>query len=293
MPPFRNVLSCQRLSNPKTSISPSHIDVSVTIDGGTLYLEALVLFENRPSSSRANTGGGRFSASVSYQRREFGATSDSKFGRSLPTRALVSLSLFALPVPAWNHGSRGGAKSVMSILKLLGLWRDSDSTPGDKPETASVRRIFHQLEQLPPAEARYLAAFAYLLSRAARADLHVYPEETETMQRIIQEHSKLPSERATLVVEAAQTENRIHGATDDFLVTREFDKIATYDQKIQLLDCLYAVAASHASISIKEDNEIRQIASELRVDRRDVIAVRSRYRDHLAVLQDLPEYRPE
>ena len=40
-------------------------------------------------------------------------------------------------------------------------------------DTESVRLISLQLSALPPARARYLAAFAYLLGRAASADLAV------------------------------------------------------------------------------------------------------------------------
>ena len=52
-----------------------------------------------------------------------------------------------------------------------------------------------------------------------------------------------------------------------------------------LLDCLFAIAAAHESISTVEDNEISQIADELRIEHPDFIYVRSKYRDHLSVLK--------
>jgi len=52
-----------------------------------------------------------------------------------------------------------------------------------------------------------------------------------------------------------------------------------------LLDCLYAVAAAENLVSTIEDNEISQIADELRIEHRDFISIRSKYRDSLAVLQ--------
>jgi uncharacterized tellurite resistance protein B-like protein len=51
------------------------------------------------------------------------------------------------------------------------------------------------------------------------------------------------------------------------------------------LDCLFAVAAAHEDISTIEDNEISQIADELRIEHREFISIRSKYRDHLAVLK--------
>jgi len=52
-----------------------------------------------------------------------------------------------------------------------------------------------------------------------------------------------------------------------------------------LLECLFAVSASDESVSVVEDREIRQIASELKLDHQDFIKVRSAFRDHLAVLK--------
>ena len=41
-----------------------------------------------------------------------------------------------------------------------------------------------------------------------------------------------------------------------------------------LLDCLYAVAAAEHLISTVEDNEISQIADELRIEHREFISIR-------------------
>jgi uncharacterized tellurite resistance protein B-like protein len=62
--------------------------------------------------------------------------------------------------------------------------------------------------------------------------------------------------------------------------------MADHDEKMRLLDCIYAVAAADGSISTLEDNEASQIANELRIEHHDLIAIRSRYRKKLAVLKD-------
>ena len=77
----------------------------------------------------------------------------------------------------------------------------------------------------------------------------------------------------------------IFGGTENFLVSREFNSIASHEEKMGLLDCLYAVASADHSISTVEDNEISQIADELRIEHRDFISIRSKYRDKLAVLK--------
>ncbi len=172
----------------------------------------------------------------------------------------------------------------MSILNLLKRNLEGKNQPSSETET--VRKITRALDQLEPDRAKYIAAFAYLLGRAARADLHISKEETQAMEKIVMERGQLPEEQAVIVVQMAKTQNILFGGTENFLVTREFNAIANHEQKMSLLDCLYAVAATEEFISTMEDNEISQIADELRIEHRDLISIRSKYRDHLAVLQN-------
>ncbi len=98
----------------------------------------------------------------------------------------------------------------------------------------------------------------------------------------------LTEEQAVIVVQIAKSQNILFGGTENFLVSREFNSLASHEQKLALLDCLFAVAAANRSISTVEDNEVSQIADELKIEHRDFISVRSRYRDYLAVLQNPP-----
>ncbi len=170
----------------------------------------------------------------------------------------------------------------MSILKYLGLQVAAPAPAGGQTET--VRRITDALDALDPERARYIAGFAYVLSRVARADLKVSVEETRAMERIVAEHGGLPEEQAIIVVQIAKTQNQLFGGTENFLVTREFGRATTQEQKLALLDCLFAVAAAEGRISAAEDNEIRQISDELGLDRRDFVAVRYAHRAHLSFL---------
>jgi hypothetical protein len=51
------------------------------------------------------------------------------------------------------------------------------------------------------------------------------------------------------------------------------------------------VAAADTSITTLEDNEIFEIATEIGLPRNDVVALRSEWKDHLAVLKALPRER--
>jgi uncharacterized tellurite resistance protein B-like protein len=169
----------------------------------------------------------------------------------------------------------------MSIFKFLKL----EPTPHSSADTETVRKIAGALDQLDLERAKFIAAFAYLLSRVARADLVITPEETAAMERIVMEQGALPEEQAVLVVQMAKTQNILFGSTENYLVTREYNKIASHEQKLALLNCLFAVSAADESISTVEDNEVSQIADELRIEHDEFIEVRSRFREYLAVLK--------
>jgi len=178
----------------------------------------------------------------------------------------------------------------MGILDLiLGKGTDGSLRMGEvdrgSPETETVRKIVDELDDLEPQRARYIACFSYLLSRVAHADLDISDEETEAMERIVLERGQLPEPHVLIVVQMAKTRAKIFGATEDFLVAREFNEVADKNQKLALVDCLFAVSAAHAGISSIEDAEIGKIANELKLSREEVASLRSAYQDHLNVLK--------
>jgi hypothetical protein len=74
--------------------------------------------------------------------------------------------------------------------------------------------------------------------------------------------------------------------TQDYPVSREVAGRATVEEKRALIDGLYAVCAADGLISTIEDNDVRRVASEIDLEHRDVVEIRNRYRDSLAVLKD-------
>ena len=172
----------------------------------------------------------------------------------------------------------------MSLLRFLGLGGEERKTSSES-ETATVRKIAGQLERLDPETAKYLAAFAYVLARVAHADLSIDSDETDAMERIVTQVADLAPEEASLVVEIAKSQTRLLGGTENYVVTRQFRKISTREQRGKLLECLYAVAASDGSITGPESGEIVAIAEELGFTRPEANALRAAYREKLSELQ--------
>jgi uncharacterized tellurite resistance protein B-like protein len=172
----------------------------------------------------------------------------------------------------------------MSILDLLGLARRRTADTASPTDTDTVRRIVASLDRLEPDHARYIAAFGYVLARVALADRTISGEETRAMEEMVRRYGGLPEEQAVIVVQLAKSQNLLFGGTEDFLVTREFDRIATLEQKLALVDCLFAVSAAEGGIATVEDNEIRRIAIELKIPHDEYVRVRLAHRRELNVL---------
>jgi len=171
----------------------------------------------------------------------------------------------------------------MGILEWLqGVTERPSPERGD---TDTVRRIVAELDRLEPARARHLAAFAYVLSRVAGADLHYSEEEMRRIAQIVQDVGHVPEEQAVLIAEIAKSQNRLFGGTENFLVTREFNQIATDEQRADLLQCLFAIAAADHAVTGDEEQQIRQIASELGLTHEDYIRARMAHSDKRTVMK--------
>jgi uncharacterized tellurite resistance protein B-like protein len=164
-------------------------------------------------------------------------------------------------------------------LKSIRAWLGADRQ--DSQEFAPLRETLDALDHLEPDRARYLAAFAYLLGRVAHADQHVSTEETLAMEALVQEHGQVSRDQAMVVVQLAKASNLLFGGTANFLVARELSALATYEQKLALMRCLFAVSATDEAISTAEEGEIHRIAKELRIDQPDLVALRVAHQRHL------------
>ena len=169
----------------------------------------------------------------------------------------------------------------MKLLSWLGLDR------AQTPDTTPLRDVINALDRLEPERAQYLARFAYLLGRIAHADRHISAEETAAMEQLVREEGQLSADNAALVVHLAKSSNLLFGGTADFQVAQEFAERAAYEEKLALARCLFAVAATDAAISMAEETEIHRILNQLRIEPRDLTALRLQHRKFLPGLSVL------
>lgn len=162
-----------------------------------------------------------------------------------------------------------------TLRSWLGLGRDATAEP------APLRAVIDALDRLEPERAHHIARFAYLLGRVAHADRHVSTEETRAMEALVQTEAGLTADEAMLVVSLAKSSNALFGGTADFQVAQEFAEAASYDEKLALARCLFAVASTDNTISMAEETEIHRITNQLKIQPADLTALRVQHRSYL------------
>jgi uncharacterized tellurite resistance protein B-like protein len=166
-------------------------------------------------------------------------------------------------------------------LDTIRRWLGLEETRLDGPDQTPLRDLLDTLEHLEPERARYLARFAYLLGRVAHADQHVSPEETRAMEALLVREGGLTPDQAVVVVGLARSAHLMFASTADFEIAREFAASATYEEKLALASCLFHVAATDEAISVSEESEIHRIATLLKLEPRDLTALRVSHARHL------------
>lgn len=157
--------------------------------------------------------------------------------------------------------------------------------PVPDSETETIRRIAAQLQELPMDQRRFIGGFAYVLGRAANADLSITSDELAYIERTVVEVGGLPEPQAVLVVEIARAQAELYGATEDYLVTREFAETASLEDRQRLLRFAFTVAASDDTITAEESAELNEIGKELGFTSTEVDAVRVGFADQLSAIQ--------
>ena len=152
-------------------------------------------------------------------------------------------------------------------------------------EPRSMQPLLAALSELDADQARYLAAFAYVLSRVAAADRIIDPTEVREMRSALMEEGALPPSQAELVVQLATTEAHQQGASQDYVVTRRLVELTPRAERSRILKCAIRVAAADQVIDGHEEHELRGIARQLGFSDKQFLQTLNEYRDFRSILR--------
>ncbi len=124
-----------------------------------------------------------------------------------------------------------------------------------------LRQSIHQGDinlDIHEDDLRKLSLAGGLMARVAHVDRHTSEDEFEAMVEAISRGWELTPEAAAYVAEVAVSS--ASAEVDNFRLTREFFTSTTPEERLQLIDVLFAVASADGELSFAETEEIRTIA---------------------------------
>jgi uncharacterized tellurite resistance protein B-like protein len=122
---------------------------------------------------------------------------------------------------------------------------------------------------LPEKELRRLSLAGGLMARVAYVDHEVQEGEFDSMVSAIKDNWELSDIQAALVAETAVS--TITKGLDYYRLSRRFFESTTEDERVHFLDALFAVADGDSGVSYEEIEEIRTIATVLKMTHKQFI----------------------
>ncbi len=127
-----------------------------------------------------------------------------------------------------------------------------------------IRRRLEQggiAPKLSDAEIRKLSLAGGLMAVVARTNPDVTGDEQAAMLATLQQNWRLNSEQASFLVDVALSQ--LPGDLDSFRLADAFAAASDYDERGQLVDALFAIAAADHAVNDDEVEKIRIIANTL------------------------------
>ena len=127
------------------------------------------------------------------------------------------------------------------------------------------RRLAEGQAQLDLSEdtLRTLSLAGGVMAQIARANPQVSGPEVGVMVDALGAYWHLTREQATFVAEVAVDETASH--LDRYRLAREFAEVCSYEERVEFLDVLFAVAAADGRATYQEIEEIRHVSSNLKL----------------------------
>jgi uncharacterized tellurite resistance protein B-like protein len=144
----------------------------------------------------------------------------------------------------------------------------------------SIRDFFDRhIGAAPAASERHSIelATAALLIEVARVDQGATADERAAVLRAVREKFELPHEDAERLIALAEEEMK--QASDYFQFTSLINRHFTQQQKQRVVELMWRVAYSDASLSAHENHLMRKVADLLHIAHGDYIAAKMRAQD--------------
>ena len=110
------------------------------------------------------------------------------------------------------------------------------------------------------------------MGRIAHVDDHVHEGEWAVMKEVLVRQWGLTEGAALVVAEAAVSAGA--AGLDEFRTTRRFFELTEHAERVRFVGALFALAKADGEASYEETEEIREVATSLRLSHQEFIQVK-------------------
>ncbi|KMP11250.1 hypothetical protein UZ36_05030 [Candidatus Nitromaritima sp. SCGC AAA799-C22] len=167
--------------------------------------------------------------------------------------------------------SRRSLGRMRSLLRKTIFIHARDKDP--ELEKYFKRKILKKIElktarqgikmNLPEDKMYFICLFGTLLAAVANVDDHFDESEQKAVKKVLSDSFAFTGKELKILFEVVSEQAR-HGF-DFHEVTTELNNLTTYNERLKMADCLFAIAGADGDLSHDEAEEIRRITKALRV----------------------------
>ena len=135
------------------------------------------------------------------------------------------------------------------------------------------RKVFHKIElkraktghtiNLSDEKVYYLCLLGTLLASVAHADGHFDEREKKSLRKILKEEFPLEAKEMKVLIEIV--EEQAKKGFDFHEVITQVNQMLSYNEKLKLVDCFFAIAIADGEISHEENEEVRRITEAMHI----------------------------
>ena len=165
------------------------------------------------------------------------------------------------------------------LQKLLG-----GAASESKPAGALGEALSAKLASFAEVEQQYIVCLAGLLSSVAHRDFEVCTSEKEAIESLLATHTELQGDLVGKVTELTLSHGQDLAGVEDYKYLRLLNELLSLDERKGVIRILFGVAIANDDVSAEEEHHIGLLARDLKVERRDFIAIRNEFKEFIAVL---------
>jgi uncharacterized tellurite resistance protein B-like protein len=132
---------------------------------------------------------------------------------------------------------------------------------------------------LPEERLYFICLVGTLMAAIAHVDDHFDPAEKKALKRCLTDQFSLKGKELTLLFEVVEEQAR--QGFDFYEVVTELNRIASYNDRTHLMECLFEIAIADGEMAHGEAEEIRRITKALRIPHKIFIEYKVRALDKI------------